>query len=446
LHSEDEETEDISSQQPNEQIFDNFINTISISAPEMASAREAAMPREQSTFELLTSQSTPQLEITIPDRIIPSRLTQSSISLHTPLPPLPQSISTNIRRDSVTRYSVTRDSVTRNERPEVKSTILGDFGVSSVHLRLNEEPLSEDATPCSASKSTIPPLKVDDWTKEYEHIDVDWSMQAMDVLYNASFFDYIRDERNLELSSIRLARIIKDYKPKQVATALIWMIQGWTVENTAKLLRSVFSDWLPDLAGCVFALISRGWPKKPQLSLCTAYILLSEPAVSVALFIRTLTESWSKDDTIELISYLDNLLEVLFYNKQWDEDFLKEVMNVYTNSISTDSLDGDEAEDDVNDEDEPESEGDGEDEKVTEQYRRNIAVANYKMALADARLSIAEYRLALLGHWTACENCNTGQHCTQISEIPLPQQLQENDGEMGSGVADIAEMYLGIQV
>jgi hypothetical protein len=66
----------------------------------------------------------------------------------------------------------------------------------------------------------------DDWMKEYEHIDVDWSMQAMDVLYNASFFEYIRDERNLELSSIRLGRIIKDYKPLQVSTALMWMIQG----------------------------------------------------------------------------------------------------------------------------------------------------------------------------------------------------------------------------
>jgi hypothetical protein len=85
---------------------------------------------------------------------------------------------------------------------------------------------------------------------------------------------------------------------------------GWTVENTAKLLRSVFSDWLPDLAGCVFALISANWPKIPQLSLCTAYILLSEPSSSTALFIRTLTESWNRNDTIELISYLDNLLEV----------------------------------------------------------------------------------------------------------------------------------------
>lgn len=91
------------------------------------------------------------------------------------------------------------------------------------------------------------------WSDDYMHMDIDWSMQAMDVLYSASFYDYIRDERNCDLSAQRLCRIIKDYKPRQVANALLWMIQGWSVENTSKLLRTIFSDWLPDLAGyCCF--------------------------------------------------------------------------------------------------------------------------------------------------------------------------------------------------
>jgi hypothetical protein len=95
------------------------------------------------------------------------------------------------------------------------------------------------------------------WTDEYAHMDIDWSMQAMDVLYNASFYEYIRDERNCDLSAQRLCRIIKDYKPKQVANALLWMIQGWSVENTSKLLRIIFADWLPDLAGYLWSLIDR---------------------------------------------------------------------------------------------------------------------------------------------------------------------------------------------
>lgn len=41
------------------------------------------------------------------------------------------------------------------------------------------------------------------------------------------------------------------------------------------------------------------------------------------MFLRTLTSSWSKDDSIELISYLDGLLE-------WDQPYFHELMSVFT--------------------------------------------------------------------------------------------------------------------
>lgn len=115
------------------------------------------------------------------------------------------------------------------------------------------------------------------WFSEFEHIDIDWSMKTMDTIYSASFYSYIRDEKNLDLASIRLSRILKDYKPRQVALALRWLTQGWSVENTSRLLRNVFLDWLPDLAACVFTLMSKDWPARPQLSLCCAYLLINEP-------------------------------------------------------------------------------------------------------------------------------------------------------------------------
>jgi hypothetical protein len=121
-------------------------------------------------------------------------------------------------------------------------------GEIAVHTRSNRTTLISRAISFTFRANVVKNEK-EAWIDEYAHIDIDWSMQAMDVLYNASFYEYIRDERNVDLSAIRLSRIIKDYKPKQVATALLWMIQGWSVENTAKLMRIVFADWLPDLAG-----------------------------------------------------------------------------------------------------------------------------------------------------------------------------------------------------
>jgi hypothetical protein len=138
------------------------------------------------TNDQVFSTSTSQIEVNLPNRIL--RMNQSTISLQT--------------HQNASLLSLRRSANSRTISTENVKLVQGDI-------------------------TDIPNIrKTDDWMKEYEHIDVDWSMQAMDVLYNASFFEYIRDERNLELSSIRLARIIKDYKPRQVSSALMWVIQG----------------------------------------------------------------------------------------------------------------------------------------------------------------------------------------------------------------------------
>jgi hypothetical protein len=165
---------------------------------------------------------------------------------------------------------------------------------AELSLRVNSQMSTNDITSASPSLDNISipllpeipemdqlQLKENDskksWISEFEHIDIDWSMKTMDTIYSASFYSYIRDEKNLDLASIRLSRIIKDYKPRQVALALRWLTQGWSVENTSRLLRNVFMDWLPDLAACVFTLMSKDWPPRPQLSLCCAYLLINEP-------------------------------------------------------------------------------------------------------------------------------------------------------------------------
>lgn len=140
-----------------------------------------------------------------------------------------------------------------------------------------------------------------DWMTEFEHIEIDWSMKTMDTIYSASFYAYIRDEKNLDLASIRLSRIIKDYKPRQVALALRWLTQGWSVENTSRLLRNVFMDWLPDLAACVFTLMSKEWPARPQLSLCCAYLLINEPPAVAGRKLLLNYSSFFKNSNIKLV-------------------------------------------------------------------------------------------------------------------------------------------------
>ncbi len=73
-------------------------------------------------------------------------------------------------------------------------------------------------------------------------------------------------------------------------------------------------------------MISRNWPKQPQASLCVAFLLMNEPAASTSLFIRSLTQSWTRKESIDLLTYLDAVLK-------WNSSYLQEVMTIYTTSI-----------------------------------------------------------------------------------------------------------------
>jgi hypothetical protein len=94
----------------------------------------------------------------------------------------------------------------------------------------------------------------------------------------------------------------------------------------------------------VFSLICHNWPKNPQCSLCVAYILLTEPPTSTALFLRSLTQSWTRKDSIDLITYLDAVLK-------WDTSYLQEVMTVYATSLVSNENDTDTTSNDPNLED-----------------------------------------------------------------------------------------------
>jgi hypothetical protein len=200
--------------------------------------------------------SVPSLPIAHLDNHLPApRMVQSTGDLFPDITPS----QTNYAGETMTR----QNAVSRHIPSAIANQMLSESDVgSSESLSVNDHHVPFVRTtsfPVSSSSlaqatSVFPNSnKIEKerkhWSEDYMHMDIDWSMQAMDVLYSASFYDYIRDERNCDLSAQRLCRIIKDYKPRQVANALLWMIQGWSVENTSKLLRTIFSDWLPDLAG-----------------------------------------------------------------------------------------------------------------------------------------------------------------------------------------------------
>ncbi len=57
---------------------------------------------------------------------------------------------------------------------------------------------------------------------------------------------------------------------------------------------------------------------------------MTEPASSSALFLKSLTQNCDRNDSIDLITYLDAVLK-------WDTVYLQEVMTIYTTAVSPDN-------------------------------------------------------------------------------------------------------------
>lgn len=138
------------------------------------------------------------------------------------------------------------------------------------------------------TKNEIPELKRD-WVQEYRHIgisfvlyllnssknslifggvslcvrhiisDCEWSIKMMDRIFNASFMEFVKNEANCDVSGRELSRIVKDFKLDQIIHGLKWLVDGWSVEATSRVLRNVFNDWLPELSGLVMGRIGASW-------------------------------------------------------------------------------------------------------------------------------------------------------------------------------------------
>lgn len=89
--------------------------------------------------------------------------------------------------------------------------------------------------------------------------DIEKNMKIMDKLYNASFFEYIKSEDNVLTIARHLMPLIKEYNVQTVANGLRWTIDGWRLENVAKLLKLITRDFIPDVCGLLINMITVGW-------------------------------------------------------------------------------------------------------------------------------------------------------------------------------------------
>ncbi|KAJ3219846.1 hypothetical protein HDU67_009034 [Dinochytrium kinnereticum] len=253
------------------------------------------------------------------------------------------------------------------------------------------------------------PDRKKDFVDDLRHMDTEWSMRTMDHLFNASFTDFVRNDKNCDCTGRHLARVVKEFKLDQVVMGIRWLIEGWPIESTAKLLKAVFDDWLPELAALAIGQIGTSWPLRPKMGLIVAYLMMGEKVSVVALFIKSLTIGWSPGSVTELISCLDTVLE-------WDDKFFNDFTEVFINELIEGKDHGETSTQD------PEIMV----RALAAMYKTSIASTNYRILLADFRLSIAKSNyLSQYNHFLSCPQCIRQERCpfTETSFNPRPSGI-----------------------
>ncbi|KAJ3077362.1 hypothetical protein HDU98_000012 [Podochytrium sp. JEL0797] len=195
----------------------------------------------------------------------------------------------------------------------------------------------------------------------------------MDSLFNASFVDFIKTEKNCDFNGRHIAHLVKDYKLDQVVHGIKWLVEGWSVEGTARLLKNVFEDWLPELAGFAIARIGSDWELRPKMGLIVAFMMMGETEGVAALFIRSLTIGWDASKVTELISCLDSVLE-------WESSYFTKFAELLLQELHLASLAHET----------PAIDPSLIIHSLSTMYKTTTALTNHRILMADLRLAVAK--------------------------------------------------------
>ncbi|KAJ3030842.1 UNVERIFIED_CONTAM: hypothetical protein HDU68_007617 [Siphonaria sp. JEL0065] len=293
--------------------------------------------------------------------------------------------STDYNRETLVNNNSTRDSSS-------SSSVSHQRSVSS----LSDEPTPKENTtpkPIVTKPNDLNPPPT--WQEPYKHMDCEWSMRTMDALFNASFVEFIKNEKNCEFNGRHVAHLVKDYKLDQVVQGIKWLVEGWSIEGTARLLKNIFDDWLPELAAFAIARIGCEWPLRPKMGLIVAFMMMGESPNVAALFIRSLTIGWDSNQITELISCLDTVLE-------WEDDYFTKFTELLLLELNEATRVGE-----IHN-----VEPDLIIKALAAMYKTTAAMTNHRIVMADLRLAVAKsHYLTQFAHSITCQDCLHRRAC-----------------------------------
>ena len=69
------------------------------------------------------------------------------------------------------------------------------------------------------------------------------AIRQMDSIYRTQFETWIRNPVNIEYVALRIRPLVRDYTIEQLANALVWIMEGWTLDKKAELIYFFTKSW-----------------------------------------------------------------------------------------------------------------------------------------------------------------------------------------------------------
>lgn len=218
-----------------------------------------------------------------------------------------------------------------------------NINMESVYSMLNSLEEENLATTPTNEAMPMPPLIPQPGTVEYvkrhhmkditetTHIttrDVDFSVRIMDLKYNTSFYEWIRNADNVDFIAHHLKRIVMDHPTEKVSLGLRWLISDWSVSAIASLLIKIYYEHgLNDQRfTSVVSDLCNGTPWIQVIDLLATLIIGEDPSMT-AKFIYAVTDTWQPATIVDLMLAVSG-------RSRWKNEFMESFIAHYA-SLNT---------------------------------------------------------------------------------------------------------------
>lgn len=231
---------------------------------------------------------------------------------------------------------------------------------------------------------------------------IDLSIRIMDMKYNTTFYEWIKNPENIDYTAHHMKRIVKDYNTQIIGRGFRWLFKDWYISSIASLLIKIYYE--QGLENESFTQVvnelcrERSWAKVVDL---LATLIIGEDACITATFLNQVTQEWNVTVVIDLI-------QAISARSRWQNNFMEEFIVHFASTRN--------------------SMAEFEQKRLVKQIRKKFEDRRYAMDIIPSsvkHISIASHRVFSK---QILESMLLNQNCEKVSVFAPAESVSSNTG------------------